>query len=80
MQIVVQYKNEQERHDLINKYSHLYLTTEKNISEGNFLIFSDALEPEPKIVYKNITGEEMDNFKDKMNLLIQMQLEREGII
>ena len=62
MQKVYEYHTEQERQDIINQNLDLFLIEERNITEGNFLVFSDTL-PEREIVYINVPKDEIDNIK-----------------
>ncbi|MFJ7934820.1 hypothetical protein [Sporosarcina sp. NPDC096371] len=68
MRKTVQYKNDAERKTIIESHNHLYLVEEKNIIEGNFLIFSDAL-PEPPKVYVSVPEEEFEGLKQDNQLL-----------
>lgn len=40
MELTLQYESAQERELIISQHSDKYLISEKNIQEGNFLIFS----------------------------------------
>lgn len=51
-----EYKNNDEREELINKYNTLFLIEEQNIVEGNFLIFSDTQRQS-----ENIESEDLNN-------------------
>ena len=62
MQKVYEYHTEQERQDIINQNLDLFLIEERNITEGNFLVFSDTL-PEKEIVYINVPKDEIDSMK-----------------
>ncbi len=70
---IVEYLSLEERQQALIENNHLILIEERNITEGNFLIFVDVLAPE-----KPPTTIEL--VSDKVDLLIQMQLEREGIL
>lgn len=39
MKYKFQYKNEQERQDILNENVHMTLVEEQNITQGNFLVF-----------------------------------------
>lgn len=41
MELVVQYQTSDERETIINQHHDKFLISEKNIKEGNFLIFTD---------------------------------------
>lgn len=71
MRKTVQYKNDAERKTFIESHNHLYLVEEKNIIEGNFLIFSDTLPepPEPPKVYVSVPEEEFEGLKQDNQLL-----------
>ena len=65
MRKVVEYSNLQERQNIIAENSHLILIEEQNITEGNFLIFSDK--PIPKrIIYTQIPAEEIEAIKQSI--------------
>lgn len=51
-----EYKNNDEREELMNKYNTLFLIEEQNIVEGNFLIFSDTQRQS-----ENIESEDLNN-------------------
>ena len=57
-----QYHDEQERENLIEQHSNLYLIEEQNVKEGSFLIFSEKPSP-VQIVYTQISAEEMESLK-----------------
>lgn len=57
-----QYHDEQERENLIEQHSNLYLIEEQNVEEGSFLIFSEKPSP-VQIVYTQISAEEMEALK-----------------
>lgn len=58
-----QYKSNSEKDELIEKNKSLYLIREENITEGNFIIFSDAPLPEP-VVYMNVPEAEFKALKE----------------
>lgn len=49
MKKTVQYDTDTERSDLIAEHSGLYLIEERNITEGNFLVFTDVKPIEAEI-------------------------------
>ncbi len=51
-----EYKNNDDREELMNKYNTLFLIEEQNIVEGNFLIFSDTQRQS-----ENIESEDLNN-------------------
>lgn len=65
---IIEYNDAQERQALLEANSHLILIEEQNITEGNFLIFSDEPLPEPKLrlVYRNIPEEELESIKQSI--------------
>ena len=66
----VQYNDTEERERILREYAHLILIEEQNITEGNFLIFSDSIpEPVPQITYVNIPQEEFEGLKQDNTLL-----------
>jgi thiamine monophosphate synthase len=60
----VGYTTEAERMEIIQANKSLYLIEEQNITEGNFLIFSDVDETTPtKIVYVQVREKEINDLK-----------------
>ncbi|WP_214684653.1 hypothetical protein [Exiguobacterium sp. s155] len=57
-----QYRDEQERRDLIERHPNLFLIEEQNVEEGNFLIFSEKPTP-VQIVYTQISADEIEALK-----------------
>ncbi|WP_128102777.1 hypothetical protein [Paenibacillus sp. DCT19] len=68
MKFTYQYTNEEERSRVLDQNSHLILIEEQNITEGNFLVFSDVPLPEP-IVYVNVPQKEFESLKQDSTLL-----------
>lgn len=65
-----QYHDEKERTNLINQHSNFDLIEIQNITEGNFLIFSD--EPLPvQIVYTQVPSGEIQSLKEQSESLQQ---------
>lgn len=56
-----QYQDTQEREGLISTHANLFLTEEQNITEGNFLVFSDVLLGEPTPVEVQLAELKEDN-------------------
>jgi hypothetical protein len=67
LQLKIQYHSQQERENIINEHSSLILVEEQNISEGNFLIFSDS-PPEQIVenVYTNVPQSEIEAMKQSI--------------
>lgn len=49
MQITIEYTNQQEREQILEEHQDKYLIEEKNITEGNFLVFSTVKPIESEI-------------------------------
>jgi len=65
-----QYDTELEREQLIQSNESFYLIEEQNITEGNFLIFSDNPEEDTKqIIYSNVPEEVFETLKQENTLL-----------
>lgn len=60
----IQYTDGQSRANIISSNANLFLIEEQNISEGNFLIFSDTL-PEPPIIYVTVPQQEFEGIKQQ---------------
>jgi len=65
MILKVEYKNEKERTTLLSIHSDLILIEEQNITEGNFLIFSDTI-PEKEVIYTNVPEGKIEEMELKM--------------
>ncbi|CAI6023734.1 hypothetical protein PAECIP112173_00354 [Paenibacillus sp. JJ-100] len=63
-----QYESDAEREELIDEHKSLYLIREENISEGNFLTFSDKPLSEP-VVYVSVPQEDFESLKHESILL-----------
>lgn len=63
-----QFESDIEREKLINENESLFLIREENITEGNFLTFSDEPLPEP-VVYVSVPQEEFESLKQESTLL-----------
>lgn len=72
MKYIKQYNNEEEREQIINKNSTLTLIEEQNITEGNFLIFSDDPENDMPKVYMSVPEEEFQELKQE-NIILKAQ-------
>lgn len=57
MRIKIQYSNLEERENIISENLTLFLIEEQNVSEGNFLVFSD-MPLEKEIVYTQVPKED----------------------
>jgi len=64
-----QYITEEERQNLIALYSDMRLVEEQNITEGNFLIFTDEPLSE-QVVYTQVPQEEFELLKQAVDELI----------
>ncbi|WP_353853162.1 hypothetical protein [Dehalobacter restrictus] len=67
MDLIFQYSSEDERQSLLTQNSGLYLIEEKNIKDGNFLIFSDVQRIEDRLA----------SIEDTQDLIL---LKLEGVI
>jgi hypothetical protein len=66
MKYKFEYSNNTERENIVNGNSNLYLIEEQNITEGNFLIYSDVpIEPETEVIYMNVPQEDFDSIKQQ---------------
>lgn len=64
-----EYHTIEERNSIVNEFSHLFLIEEQNITEGNFLIFSDSPNMEnSKVIYTNVPEEEFNQLKEDMKI------------
>ena len=64
----LQYVTHEERQTILNEHSDLKLLEEQNITEGEFLIFSDTPIPDP-VVYVSVSEEDFENLKKEGTLL-----------
>ncbi|MEK3955365.1 hypothetical protein [Psychrobacillus sp. FSL K6-1464] len=70
MRYVFQYESDDQRDGLIKEHQDKTIIEELNISEGNFLIFSDSPEEDTKkIVYVTVPEEEYGELKQDNTLL-----------
>lgn len=70
MKYTFQYESDAERENLISTHSDKTIVEEKNITEGDFLVFSDDPENDTKhIVYVTVPEEEFKEFKQDNTLL-----------
>ncbi|MBG9692643.1 hypothetical protein ABD91_17810 [Lysinibacillus sphaericus] len=60
----IQYHSQEERQNIIETNKSLFLIGERNITEGNFLIFSDE-RPKPPVVMVTVPKEEFDAVKEE---------------
>lgn len=67
VEYVFEYTTEQERQDIINAHSDLYLSEIRNVIEGNFVVLTDA--PKEAVTLQDI--------KNNTDLIL---LKQEGII
>lgn len=66
MRYKYEYSHEVDRQDILNNNEHLFLIEEQNITEGNFLVFSDEPVPE-RIVYVNVPEEDFKALKERQS-------------
>lgn len=64
MKIKIEYHTDEEKVTILNENKHLLLIEHHNLTEGNFLIFSDA-ELRPPIVYVTVPEEEFENIREQ---------------
>lgn len=64
MILKIEYQNDSERTNLLNENSNLIIIEEQNVTEGNFLIFSD-IPLEPRIIYTEVPEQEFKNLKSR---------------
>jgi hypothetical protein len=70
MKSILQYNTQEERDSLISAHNSLILIEEQNITEGNFLIFSDnPTEDTKQVVYINVAQTDFDKQKNDLELL-----------
>lgn len=60
-----QYSTHSEKDELISMHSEKHLIEEQNITEGNFLVFSDEPLPE-KVVYTQVPQDELNQYKKRI--------------
>jgi hypothetical protein len=66
MKSTIQYHTDSERNDILSQDSNLVLLEEQNITEGNFLIFSDNPTVDQKdIVYVNVDQQEFNKMQSQ---------------
>lgn len=68
MNLKLEYKDLAERERLIAEHSTLFIIEEQNITEGNFLIFSET-PMEPPRVYVSVPLEELEALEQGASLL-----------
>lgn len=61
----LQYNSSSERENILTANANLFLVEEQNISEGNFLIFSDV-PVEKETIYVNVPEKEFTDLKNKL--------------
>lgn|GEM_PF-1170962 len=67
MKYTFQYETIEQRESLITEHKTKTIIEERNISEGNFIVFSDNPEEDTKqVVYVNVPREEFENSKEKL--------------
>lgn len=69
-----QYISQAERDSLIRQNANLFMVEEQNISEGNFLIFSDV-PSEKTVVYTNVPEKDFAELQTE-NTTLKQQLEQ----
>lgn len=69
MKSVYEYKDQAERERIIEENTGRHLLEERNIIDGNFLVFADEA-PVPPIVYISVPQEEFENMKKAIDDLI----------
>jgi hypothetical protein len=79
MKKTVQYSNSEERQIALDNNINLALVEERNIIEGNFLIFSDV-PLEKEIVYANVPQEEFEKNKEQILQLKENQVATNRIV
>lgn len=62
--LIVQYNTQEEREQIIIKHSNKFLIEERNIAEGNFLVFSDK--PNTELIPVNISKEDFDKLNSSV--------------
>lgn len=65
-----EYKTEEERQSILSNNADKFLIEEQNISEGNFLIFSDIQPPQPEVKVL-IKEEDLNEIKQNQTLMQQ---------
>lgn len=76
MKKVVQYQTSEERESLLIENADLILVEEKNIVDGNYLVFSDVpLEKETVIVYSNVPKGKIEELEQRQDLTENALLE-----
>lgn len=68
MKMVLEYETQAERERLIAENSHKFLVEERNIIDGNFLVFDDEAPPVP-VIYVTVPQEEIESIKQDSTLL-----------
>lgn len=63
----IQYYTQEEREQLLDKFSNKFLIEERNISEGNFLVFSDT--PNTNILPVVVTQDEFETMEQRVKKL-----------
>ena len=63
----IQYYTQEEREQLLNKFSNKFLIEERNISDGNFLVFSDT--PNTNILPVVVTQDEFETMEQRVKKL-----------
>ena len=61
----IEYYTDQERQQVLEANADLILVEEQNITEGNFLIFSDKPLPE-RIIYTKVPVAELESIKQSI--------------
>lgn len=75
MKYAFEYTTEQERENIINSNTDKYLIEEKNIREGNFLVFTDVKPLEVEITELKTSNEELSNYMLDVDMrLVMMEL------
>ncbi|OES45799.1 hypothetical protein [Domibacillus iocasae] len=74
MLYTIEYKSINDREQVKAQNGHLLLIEERNISEGNFLIFSDA-ELQRDIVYTTVPSQEIESLMSSNTEVAQYMID-----
>lgn len=61
----IQYHNAKDREEIINNNKDKHLVEEQNITEGNFLIFSEE-PPTKEIIYVEVPEGELKSYENRI--------------
>ncbi|MGE6604851.1 hypothetical protein ACQKEY_24545 [Lysinibacillus fusiformis] len=65
--LTIQYYTTEEREQLLNKFSNKFLIEERNITEGNYLVFSDT--PNTNVLPVVVTQDEFETMEERVKKL-----------